>query len=299
MSRPSPFLVLVRHLRESVLYHTGARRLQFARNRRLLAAAVAADRPHIGRVPGAGVRLLIDPQMYMVRAYTQELFELPVVTFLRDWLRKGDVFVDVGANVGLFTVLGACCVGPHGRVIAFEPGRFVSDLLRRNCEINGLHWVQCEQLALSDRTGSLELHEGAPGYDAFSSLGRVVHGSAVGGEFSTVSVPVACGDDWWAAHGKGRIRLMKIDVEGAELDVIRGFRELLASGNVEALLVEITDEMAQACGHTARAVWEALLELGYDWWRLAGYGALEPLGEFDPRETMFLALPRRGNGLSH
>lgn len=72
-------------------------------------------------------------------------------------LKPGDVFVDVGANIGYFSLLASKLVGPGGRVVAIEASPEVFDLLRRNLELNKAHNVRAVNVAISDREGSLQL----------------------------------------------------------------------------------------------------------------------------------------------
>jgi len=280
----------VRRARESFLHHSGLRRLQFSRNRSRLQRSEKAGRTHIAHVPGSGVRIIIDPRMYLKCAYCDYLFELPIVSFMKDWIRSGDHFVDVGANVGLLSLLGGRRVGPSGRVTAFEPGKFAFDLLQRNCDQNGYHWVDCRRVALGPEDGTIELNEGRPGLDAYSSLGSIVHPGARGKPFEVVVIPMITGSSWWHEWGEPRIRLMKVDVEGAELGVLRGFASAFQKQAVDALLVEVSDSMARACGYSADGVWNSMVEHGYSWWRLTGYGAVQPVTRFDQAETDYLAL---------
>lgn len=293
MRRPKPIRRLLyfwRRLRQAVLFRSGLRRLRFIMNRRRLEADIRAGIEHKGRVPAVGITMIIHPQMYLRCAYVSELFEVPVVYFIRDWLRSGDTFIDVGANVGLFTLLGARCVGARGRVIAFEPGRFAFEMLERNCRLNGLRWVECERKALGECEKDITLNEGEPGFDAYTSVGPVVHPSAKAGTFTPVTVPQVVGDDWGAAYGKGGIRLIKIDVEGAELGVIRGFAKTLSNAAIDAILVEITQDMSKACGFSSGVLWDTLQEQGYSWWTPKNHGGLEPATNVTPSQTMYIAL---------
>src|SRR5262249_50498938 len=84
-------------------------------------------------------------------------FEATERAFANHFLRSGDVFVDVGANIGLFTLIAADRVGPTGKVIAFEPTSTTFDRLLRNVRLNRFSNVQCVKSALSDRSGELDL----------------------------------------------------------------------------------------------------------------------------------------------
>lgn len=280
----------VRHIRESFLHHSGFRRFQFSRNRSRLRRAENAGRTHFARIPGSGVKMIIDPQMYLRCAYCDYLFELPIVSFMKDWIRPGDQYVDVGANVGLLSLLGAGCAGPTGQVTAFEPGRFAFDLLVKNCARNGYEWVDCRMAALGPEERTIVLNEGRPGLDAYSSLGSVVHLGARGETFASVATPMITGTSWWQDRGEPRIRLMKIDVEGGELGVLRGFSSAFQKQAVDALLVEISDSMARACGYSADDAWNTMIGWGYSWHRLTGYGAIEPVAHYDPAVADYVAL---------
>src|SRR5579863_7040147 len=77
-------------------------------------------------------------------------FEVGEQAFLKRFLRKGDVFVDVGANIGLFTLLAGGLVGPSGRVYAFEPCSATYQRLMWNVRHSGMSQIACYRLALSD-----------------------------------------------------------------------------------------------------------------------------------------------------
>jgi FkbM family methyltransferase len=168
---------------------------------------------------------------FEVRAGTDDLFhvtpmrERPLIDYLRAHLRPGDVFVDAGANIGFYTVLAARLVG-EGRVYAIEMMDETAGALRRHLALNGLTNVTVIQRALSDRTGDI-VHASVPR----GSWGQasIIRSSDSHGQ----DVPTITLDD---AIDEPAIRVMKMDVEGAEKLTIAGGVRTLA--NTRALIFE-------------------------------------------------------------
>jgi len=165
---------------------------------------------------------------------TAGLWEWNVGAAIRQTLRPGDVFVDVGANAGYYTVLGARIVRPGGHVYALEPAPDTYGDLRRNVALNGLDDVVT---ALSAAAGAAEgratLYGPAAGHDATSSL-RYGPEDAVATEVSVRPLHAVVAP----AH-RDRLRLVKIDVEGYEDDVLSGLELLFEQAGRPAILVEV------------------------------------------------------------
>src|SRR5262245_45684412 len=124
-------------------------------------------------------------------------------------LKPGDIFVDIGANAGIFTTMGAKQVGPRGRVIAIEPAPKMVDRLRANVAANGFTNVAVFEMAVGSTSGFQTLHL-KPGSHGEYSLAS----GSMGGSSSEVQVaPLA---DIITAAGVDRIDYLKIDIEGFE-----------------------------------------------------------------------------------
>lgn len=148
--------------------------------------------------------------------------------FLLDYLDDGDVFVDVGANLGLYTVLASSV--PGVRVLAVEPSTGSFARLRENVELNGLDSeVITLRLALGRRRGHARLST------ANDAMNAIVEG---GGPSEPVEVTTV--DLLVAEHAPSGIAAMKVDVEGMELDVVGGGLQTLARDR-PALIVEVND----------------------------------------------------------
>jgi FkbM family methyltransferase len=188
-------------------------------------------------------------------------FERAERTFAQRFLKPGDVFVDVGANIGLYSVLAAGLVGDQGRVIAFEPSHRTYSRLLENIRRNRYQNVDSVNAALSDVSGTTRLYAGAPEMDAWNSLSRSTSGHAP----KTEEISTTTWDDYAAQHAlNDRVALMKIDVEGWESAVLRGARRELGSHNSPILQVEFCEENARAAGSSCAELQIAILELGYE-----------------------------------
>ena len=162
-------------------------------------------------------------------------YEPGCVRALREHLPKGSVCVDVGANVGYFSILmSRGFVGKQGQTIAFEPMPETVEVLRENVEVNHLENVIVVAAAASDGSGSVEILSDAT--DRATKTASMV-GYHVEGQAQKTVVRSIRLDDYF--DGSMRLpSLIKIDVEGAELMALKGARETIAKAN-PILIVEI------------------------------------------------------------
>jgi FkbM family methyltransferase len=170
-------------------------------------------------------------------------YEIGETEFCLAHLGPGMTAFDVGAHIGLYTLLFASRVGPAGCVHAFEPEPRNYRRLRINLAINGFDNVAARQAAVVARTQPVTLNVYPDAFHAWHSLGRAAMpdprqpGKTVEPECQ-VEVPGVSLDDYCAEHGVRRIDYLKIDVEGAELDVLQGARRLLAEQAVGLIQFE-------------------------------------------------------------
>jgi FkbM family methyltransferase len=192
-------------------------------------------------------------------------YERAVQDVLTDNLRRGDGFLDVGANIGFFTLLAARLVGTRGSIHAFEPIPANADLMRRNLRINGFRNVTVVQKAVTDAVGlaSIWLTD-HPGGATLTSVGTVPNDAVTQAQVQTTSL-----DKWLPESRATGIRLIKIDVEGAELAALHGMRNLVMEFR-PVLLVELDDLSRQMLNSKAEAVIDWLGSLGYSTRRLPG-----------------------------
>jgi FkbM family methyltransferase len=171
--------------------------------------------------------------MFRVRGQSDDLYhvlpgqEPAVEAAIRSRLRPGDTFIDAGANIGFYTVLAERLVGPDGHVVAFEMIPTTADILRDHVAING-----CKNVTI---------HEGA----LASTTGRLVEASVRPGKYGSASIARRSGKEVIAVRTITladalqevlRVRLVKMDLEGAEFDALQGLGAALTK--VEAIIFE-------------------------------------------------------------
>lgn len=144
-----------------------------------------------------------------------------VGNLIRRHLSEGDIAFDVGANVGYFTLLMARCVGTRGCVVAFEPDPFVGEYLRRNIAGNQ------DQLGASINAVDVAI-AGHSGSRPFTPGSRISRGKLVSG-VGPLSVDVLTLEEAIGRYGYGVPQLIKIDVEGAESELLEGAVGFLAT----------------------------------------------------------------------
>lgn len=197
-------------------------------------------------------------------------------------LGPGDVFVDVGANWGYFSLAAAHWVGAGGRIIAFEPEPRLHALLVSNVAANGIRTIDVHRAAVGPSGGRLAFAAFAP-EDGNWGVSRAV-GPDVPVDFESPCVALDAALD---LSGVDRVRLVKIDVEGGEAGVLAGMRRGLAEGRYRHVLVECHPELLAERGESADGCVEALLAAGYRVWvvdhsagahRRAARGRVRPAG---------------------
>jgi FkbM family methyltransferase len=204
-------------------------------------------------------------------------YDAPFLRFLERTIRPGDAVVDVGANVGLFALRMAWLTGPSGSVIAFEPNPDVRRLLVDNVALNyAAPWVEISPLAAGGSAGTATLHVTArfQGNSSLVAKDAAYHRHFLVDEVETVEVVVAPLDEVLAPQSV--YRLVKIDVEGGEPDVLDGMRRLLADGRVELVDVEVSD-VASAGGRRLLRQLEAFVADSATLWELAADGTPQPI----------------------
>jgi FkbM family methyltransferase len=188
--------------------------------------------------------LLVDPQSgtYDLTYFTGT-YEPGITRVLSTLTRRGDVCFDVGANIGWHTTLLAAHSG--GSVHAFEPVPASFNRLRENLALNG--WrdkVRASRMALGDVIGSVEVHvfrDLPEGHASISPMGRV--------DFDRVTAPISTLDAYLAEQDPGQVDILKADVEGAELALLRGAGRLFAQFRPPLMVFEMARATLAPFGH--------------------------------------------------
>jgi FkbM family methyltransferase len=168
-------------------------------------------------------------------------------------LKPEMIFFDVGANAGLFAISAAKKIGGNG-VFAFEPCSSTCELLKRNLQLNRLADVNVEQIALGDSVGEGVLQINARGKDGLNTLGQATHPSSkvVGRE----GVRITTVDVFMKNHNIPRVDVMKVDIEGAEMMMFLGARNLLERADAPLILYEGFGSLTRGFGyHPVEILW--------------------------------------------
>lgn len=202
-----------------------------------------------------GFRLGIDLADWLGRhVYVTGEYEPATSQVIQALLPTGGTMVDIGGNIGYFSMLSAQCVGPSGKVFAFEPLPSNRQRLEANVLLNGYRQVVVNSTAVCERNGEATFHEGPANHRGLSSLRPLAE------NLPTVTVQTGRLDDLLP---KGiRINLVKIDVEGAEGKVLEGMQDYLRRDHPD-LVLEISDNFLRALGDTADGLCQSLFRHGY------------------------------------
>lgn len=185
--------------------------------------------------------------------------------FFAENVEPGMVVLDVGANVGFYTLILADLVGPGGRVHAFEPDPLSFGILAERAASARHGNVQATQAAVGDHAGRITLY-----CSRTNRADNRVHPSHEGAEKGeAVEVPLTTLDDYCAARGITKIDAVKMDVQGAEVAALEGFRRTAAQTSPRWLLVEFSPEHLRGAGSAPEDFWKILSDLGFTPW---GFG---------------------------
>lgn len=205
---------------------------------------------------GVRVRCYPDSASASLLLYCSGLSDPMEMPFVRHYLRPGDRFLDVGANIGVYTLLAASRVGAQGRVDAFEPSPRALSRLAENLALNRFaERVRVHAAAVSDSAGTVRF---TIDKDSMNHIARAKEAEA------TVPVPAVCLDE---AVAGTRYAMGKLDAEGAELRILQGAERMVRAGIPPVWLIEIARSLHEF-GASEKELVMWLRQRGY---RLATY----------------------------
>ena len=192
--------------------------------------------------------------------------------FVQHLLREQMTVIDAGAHQGFYTMLASKRVGRSGRVYAFEPSPRQQRWLRLHLKLNRCDNVTVESFALADGQGESTLFEALGRDTGCSSLRQPVVEDPV----RPVPVQTITLDRYLELRSIPRVDFVKLDVEGAELAVLKGADRLLQQPRRPVFLIETQDLRTRTWGYSTSAIYDFLAARAYRWFCVQTDGALAP-----------------------
>lgn len=221
-------------------------------------------------------------------------FENEERMFVEQILRPGMVVLDIGAHHGYYTLLASQKVGPQGRVIAFEPSVRERRKLLKHLQLNACTNVQVEENALGETVG-IEKFFIVEGRETGCNSLRP---PAVRKSTYVVEVPITRLNEYVQLQNLARVDFVKMDVEGAELAVLKGATDFLERRPRPIIFCEVQDLRTRPWGYPAREIVDFLRQRGFRWYVPSAGGNMRLLdldqNEFDGN---FVAVPEERRDL--
>jgi len=185
-------------------------------------------------------------RMYMFK------LDRPIIKIMENNLKPGSIFIDIGAHIGYFTLLAAKLVGSKGRVYAFEPEPKNHELLSKNVKENGYQNVSVIKKCVSSRCGLV---------DFFISKDSGTHSTKIATGKKTISESVTL-DKFCRDRKISKIDLIKIDIEGGEINSFDGMKNVVKKSRSVKLIAEYVPSYIEKSGNTPKIFMDKLCDIG-------------------------------------
>jgi FkbM family methyltransferase len=183
---------------------------------------------------------------------TNQAFETKTLSRFAELVKPNDTVLDIGANIGMFSLLGSRLVGDNGRIIAFEPSRKTFDILNENLKLNNCKNVEIVQLALGDTEGSIFL--GEVENDALNFIDK--------NQKTGEEVALKLLDNYLKENKINKIDFIKIDIEGAEYLCFKGATEMLKNHR-PTIIMECNENWCLRFGYSVFELLNFLSQFNY------------------------------------
>lgn len=243
---------------------------------RKLAQAERSGNPFVARIPTTRCRMRLDPTRSITKTwFVDGDFEPGMISVMRHLVKPGMTCFDLGANAGYYTLFLAKAVGNTGTVYAFEPTRETHESLVNNLELNRAGNVLAENRAIGDYCGEIAFHEGPRGYDVYNTVGTLLPSlGPVATRFTTRKVAITTLDQYCLDRHIQKVDFIKLDIEGGEMAALRGAERVIANNPSLSMVLEVSPDLAQACGHSAEEILNWLAERSFRLYLLSPTGKL-------------------------
>jgi FkbM family methyltransferase len=186
------------------------------------------------------------------------IYESDLKFTLDKLLKKGDTFIDLGANEGYFSIIAGKLVGNKGRVIAIEPQTRLQNIIHKNIELNKLSNIEIIKMVISDKKGkeifnlSPDTNTGSSGVlkkQSYKVSQEIIDSTTLKELISQLKIK--------------KIDLLKIDVEGSEYEVILGSKTLFESHIIKNIALELHPEFLKKRNLNINEITDFLYKIGY------------------------------------
>jgi FkbM family methyltransferase len=201
-----------------------------------------------------GMKLYLD-KIDSLRLSVHPVFEPFETSIIRKYVKKGDYVLDLGANIGYYTLIMSKIVGDKGKVFAFEPDENNFNLLKKSVETNNLKNVVLFKKGVADYNGTATLY-----LEKLNSAHHMIHKPKNEKEIAgTSKIEIVKIDDVI----KDKISFIKMDVEGSEAKAIKGMGKTLLKNKSITLITEFAPEMISNSGEIPETYLENLKSCGF------------------------------------
>lgn len=226
-------------------------------------------------------------QQYCGDIYYGIGFESSELSLVRQFVEEGDIFLDVGANIGVYTLLASQLVGESGYVHSFEPLPEANELLLANIRLNRRSNIAMIPAAVGEETGETQIYINAQ--NALSSLGNTNRGRILRSQ----TVPILTLDSYAKSAGIARANFLKIDVEGFEGHVLRGAVNLVENSSDLIIMSELAHKNFSPLGFSVKDVLDWMRARGFEVWMIGNHGLIlypapEGMHEFPFQNFLFV-----------
>jgi len=201
-------------------------------------------------------------QQYCGDIYYGIGFEHSELSLVKQFVQKDDTFFDVGANIGVYTLLASQLAGEGGHVHSFEPLSDANELLRSNVRLNQCGNVTINPVAIGEENGEVPIYINAQ--NALSSLGNTNRGKII----KSQTVQILTLDTYAKGAGVSKLDFLKIDVEGFEGHVLRGAEKLIESSPNLVVMSELAKKNFAPLGFSVKDVLDWMRKHGFDIWMI-------------------------------
>lgn len=206
------------------------------------------SRLHPGYIEMFGYKLYLDPNDHLLLSTRK----YPIHPILERIIKKNNVVVDVGSNIGVLTLYFASLVGSKGKVYSFEPESDAFSILSKNVTENNMKNIIVENKAVSNKTGKVLFRK-----DESPTAGRIVNDNSDGTSIDSISL-----DDYFLHHD-GEIDFVKIDTEGYDWSVFQGMKSLIEKNKNLKIMSEFHTRLLNESGKNPREFLKIIQDFGF------------------------------------